>query len=255
MISSNLSSMLRIVGLGCGLLCSLLAGDARAGARPYALVQGIDSLPEGNLELESWFTARRPSNKDTRWDWWFGPVVGITDQLETGLFAIFTQVPPAPAPPGNTSAASQGLLLDSLRLQISYQLAPKGVWPIDVRLRTEVGQPIGGTGHSFWASGIISWDSGPLNVSANVEGWLNRSDQGLDKYIDAALGSSIELFGIARVGGELVGSDHLDHSRTLTAGPTLAFATGRLWVAAHAGTGLTSRSPVVNGRLVLGLLF
>src|SRR5258705_12631401 len=99
------------------LVCA--TSSAVAGPRPYAFTKGVDTLPTAGIELESWFGADNPRTMPgPNWEWWLGPVAGITDELEAGLFAIFAQ----PAPVGDVSSP---LVLDSLRLQASYLLAPK----------------------------------------------------------------------------------------------------------------------------------
>jgi hypothetical protein len=121
------------------LLAALPCTIAQAAGRPYAYTQGVEGLPQTGVEIENWFSAQKPRDGaiGTGLDWWLGPVVGVTDQLETALYAIFVQPPQA----GQTGSA---IGLGALRLQASYLLAPLGRWPVDVRIRADVERPLGG---------------------------------------------------------------------------------------------------------------
>ena len=228
-----------------------MAGAAQAGGRPYAFTQGVDTLPADSLELESWFGAETaPAGGGTTWEWWLGPVVGLTDRLECGLFAVFEQ-PPAGA-----------IALDELRLQVSYSLADKGTWPVDVRVRAEYGQPTTTNGpHTVWLLAIASRDFGIVNLTANAGIWV-AADLHLGAttdnwwFGDYALGVSLAVVRGLRVGGEIFGDFHFattnhDHF----AGPAVAYGQGRFWLSGAVGFGLTQQSDDRYGRLVLGLAF
>ena len=250
--------MVRCSALAALLLCSLVGFEARAGERPYAFVQGVESLPQGGLELENWFGAIRPPNGSaaggTSWEWWLGPVVGITDQLEAGLFGIFLQ----PQAPGDSS---EFLQLDSLRAQVSYALAPRGAWPIDVRVRLEVGVPAADDALTVWASVFAARDFGRLNLTANLVESIEvaKTNGAVSPYFSYGVGVSYAIVGAFRAGGELYGvadSDPgSDDAPWTILGPSLAYATGRLWTALSYGFGLTSQSPRERGRIVVGLAF
>jgi hypothetical protein len=237
------------VGLGVALTCAMTS-DALAGARPYAFTQGVDSLPENDVELESWFTADTPRAGGSGWDWWLGPVVGITDQLEVGLFAIAQQLAPT------ADMAPPPFVLNSLRLQVTYLLAPKAEWPVDVRMRAELRQPIvAGEVYATWLSAIVAKDFAKLNVTANVGSYL-EFDGGPGKYFQYGLGASYELLRGLRGGGELFGDgEYSDASHDHFIGPSVAFGRGRLWFAGTLGFGLDQASSKRRGRLVVGVAF
>lgn len=236
------------------LLLGAQPGAAYAGARPYGFVEGIDSLPESTLELENWFGVQKPrAGGKASWTWWLGPVAGLTDQLEAGLFAIFRQA-------GSTSTRPApevgGLELSSLRLQVTWLLAPKEEWPVDVRVRGELGQPIADDAFTAWASVIAGKDLGPLNLTLNLGSWLRISkEDGVIPYLDGSLGASIDTFGGLRVGAEVFSSTELDEGTRASVGPTLAYGTGRIWLSSHLGVGLTDRTAALRGRIILGVLF
>jgi hypothetical protein len=226
------------------------ASRAEAGVRPYAYIQGFDSLSEMTLELENWFSVRTNEDDVQKWDWWLGPVVGVTDRFEASLFAIFTQ---EVAPEG--VEGTEPLMIQSLRLQLSYQLADKGAWPIDVRLRGEFGQPLDGGGHTAWVSAIGSLDLGPLNFSPNLGVWVKNDPDELVWYFDYGLGASVEAVRGLRLGGEFFGTKIPGEPNRMTAGPSLAYGFGRVWLSANVGLGITDASAPLRGRLVFGVLF
>jgi hypothetical protein len=232
------------------LLGALASMSALAGQRPYAYVQGAESLPQTGLELESWFGASRASvGSPSAWDWWLGPVVGVTDKLELALYAIFIQPP-----------STQAMDLRSFRLQASYLLADRGSWPLDVRVRLELGQPVGPHPYTGWAWLIASRDWGSFNATLNGSFWVKfpgPSQQELEPYADYLAGVSYQFLPGIRLGAELEGEAELTADApqaTLSLGPALAAGTGRIWAAASYDWGVTRHSPGL-GRLVLGLAF
>lgn len=69
-------------------VATLLAGDARAGIRPFIWTWDTQTVPQGDVELEQWLWVRGkpdpdvlPGYKAAYWIWW-GPVMGVTDHLE-----------------------------------------------------------------------------------------------------------------------------------------------------------------------------
>ena len=252
------------------LLLSLLSLPVAEAGRPYAFVEGIDSLHRTGLEIESWTESYRPSNAEGPGaEWWTGPVVGVTDQLEVGLFGIFVQPPTLaeedheqegadPEEEEHEAASSTFLTFDTFRVQVSYLLAERGTWPVDVRMRGQVGLPIAGH-YTVWLSSIVSRDFGKLNLTGNVGGYLEFEDQEIEPYITAGLGSSMALGKGVRVGSEVFGEAEPEEDggwEVLTyAGPTIAYGLDRFWLSTCMGFGLTDDSVLRRGRIVVGLLF
>lgn len=218
---------------------------AGAAERPYAFVQGASTLPESGLELESWFGEAKPRTGPASWDWWLGPVAGVTDRIEVGLFAILGQ-------DGAAQRAPEALALESLRLQLSWALADRGAWPVDVRLRLEASQGVGPERSSVWLWAIAARDLGRFNATANLAGWLELEDP-VERYLDWLAGVSYELARGVRLGAELHGSTELGKESTVFAGPALALGRGRVWVSSAMGFGLGAHGPSHHGRIVIGL--
>src|SRR5437762_1543559 len=181
----------RCLVLAGGVAALLPCRPAAAGPRPYACSQGVDSRPDGTVELESWFSAEKPRSGFAGWDWWLGPVAGLTDRIEAGLFAIFDQ------PPVSGPGVSSSVALSSLRAHASWLLADKGAWPVDVRLRAEYGQRVAaGTPNTGWFTAILSRDLGRLNLTANLGGYLEFADTETVPYF---VGSFASTAGSARL--------------------------------------------------------
>jgi hypothetical protein len=221
---------------------------AAAGPRPYGYLQGFDGLPSGGAELESWFSASRPSSGTAFWDWWIGTTVGVTDRVEAGLFAILVQ------PPRTSGPAS--LALGSLRLPLSVQLADKASWPIDLRVRAELGIPtVSGRSTTAWLTAIASRDQGILNLTANAGAWWAFGRGTTATYIDGGLGASLLIGWGLRAGGELNFDFELGEPVEGFAGGSLAWAAGRFWASAAFGPGLGSGAAQTRGRVIVGLAF
>lgn len=235
---------------------------ARAGGRPYAYTQGFDSLPANSVELENWFgasTVRIGAGLASQWEWWTGPVTGITDRIEAGLFAVLDQ------PLGVAGTQSSAITLSQMRLQLTYSLADKGDWPVDVRVRLEGGLPAQSSVDSTaWLTAILSRDLGGLNVTANLGGWVGKETYPgrAEIYSDYlyALGISYKLGRAFRIGAEAFGETFVNdaagnHEWQHSAGPSISFGTGRVWLAATVGFGIGSEAPVRRSRVVFGLAF
>ena len=239
----------RCLTLLAALAALLPSRAAMAGPRPYGFSQGVDSLPDGTLELESWFSAEKPRSGAAGWDWWLGPVTGLTDRIEAGLFAIFEQ--PAASPGGTSSVA-----LSSLRAHASWLLADKAAWPVDVRLRAEYGQRVAaGTPNTAWLTAIVSRDLGRLNLTANLGGYLEMADDETLSELVGSFASTMELPAGFRLGGEIFTEKELKAGgkTEVWAGPSLAYGRGRFWLAATFGLGLTDDTSQHRGRVLFGL--
>ena len=239
-----------------GTMLLLAAGDARAGGRPYAFVQGTQAVSDGGLELENWFGDVRPrGGAPGDWEWWLGPVVGASDHVEVGLFGIFGQR-------AASSSSAGALSFDSLRLQATWQPVDRGRWPVDVRVRAELGLPVGGERiTSGWLGAIAGKDVGRLDVTANAGGWEEWTQQDgrtrASSYVQGGLGASLAIARGLRAGGELFAWRKVDdaHDHEYVGGPSIAYGQGRFWTAATAGFGIDPGSPRNHARLVVGLLF
>lgn len=225
---------------------------ARAGARAYSYVLGFDSLPQAGAEVENWFGAERDREGETSWEWWTGPVAGITDRTEIAVYGIFYQDPPE-------EDEEPFLVLSSLRIQVGQQFADKGAWPVDLRFVGQVGVPVDpDKGFEAWLSLVASKDIRRLNLTLEAGGWFKFSEKGVVPYLNPGLGASVDLGKGVRLGGEVFTRVRFSPDETRAsffAGPDLAFGVGRFWATAGVSFGLTEQSDFARGRLLLGLAF
>ncbi|HEV8323722.1 MAG TPA: hypothetical protein VG389_19040 [Myxococcota bacterium] len=246
--------------LAAAALLLVLCAPARAlaGARAHAFVQGTDSLPETGLEIENWFGASIPRHGGAAtWEWWLGPVVGLTDHLEAGLFALFYQVPGLPPLMPGGPKTEPAFVFSSLRLQGSWLLADKAAWPVDVRIRLELAMPVDGDAPwETWLSAFVARDLWRFNFTLNAGAWLELSEEeGVTPYYYAALGASFEVITGYRIGAEVwAQAEGAFVEPQLAAGPSVALGLGRFWLAAALGFGAGEESPALRGRLVLGVV-
>ena len=253
-----------------GLVSSIALGafafapaSGHAGGRPYAFTQGTETLPETGLEIETWLGADRPRASTTgpTWDWWIGPTLGLTDQLEVSLFTIFVQ--PANGPNGGS------LSLSSSRLYVSYLLAPRGEWFADVRVRGEFDLPVGKNKDdprplpflallpTVWLSVLASTELGPVNVTVNLGTYMELERSTLSPAAHYSVAAAVDVLEGLKLGVETFGEGKIDQTRPFQffAGPVLGYGHGRLWLATTLGFGLSDRSSQQRGRMVVGIAF
>jgi hypothetical protein len=243
------------------VLAAAPASEAHAGSRPYAFTQGAEGLAANELELESWFTYENPrgmGTTDLAWDWWLGPVTGITDHLEAGLFAIFNE------------PAAGALSLEELRLQITYEPWERGSHAFELRVRGELGVPLQFVpdrgAYSVWLTAIVAKQVGRLDLTANAGVFVEREKEmeasgeiaaESAPYTLVGLGASYDLGVKLRAGLEAYSEVKLaEPANGYWFGPAIAYGTGRFWLAGSFLFGLTGETNTdakQMGRVVLGI--
>jgi hypothetical protein len=248
----------RALALIAGLTVAAVAlpsHTALAGGRPYVFVQGAGAVPADGIEWENWIGTAESRDHSTESEWWTGPVIGVSERLELGVFAVLGQAyDPA-------AAANAGAFLDQLRTQLTWLPVDQGTWPVNVRVRGELGVPLNGEPITqTWLGVIASREFGPVDVTANGAGWLEwhgtHGNADHDLYGFAGAGSSIVVLPGLRAGGEAffkrAARNQADHE--YIAGPSLSYGHGRFWASSTNGLGLDDISPKRRVRLVLGVV-
>ncbi len=231
----------------------VVSPNAMAGPRDYAFTQGTEIVPDKVVELEDWLGATTPrGDGDSAWEWWLGPVAGLTDHVEASLLAVLAQ------------PADAGLALESLRLSLSYAPWAKNERYVDLVVRGEVGIPVAaGQPTTTWLLVILGTDLGGFNLVANAGGFVafDESEAGsvttsTNTYVVYDVGASYELIGRLRIGAELFGQARLGGDDQSTfAGPSVAWRHGRMWLAGTLGFGIGDESAARRARVVLGIAF
>src|SRR5215831_5364481 len=89
--------MRKVVGVLAGLV--LLAGTARAGRRPFLYAYDAPTVPEGDVEIETWldFIHPRHAGQLDEWRWFFGPRWSPTASVELSAFTSLAQTVQPPS--------------------------------------------------------------------------------------------------------------------------------------------------------------
>jgi len=229
-----------------GLL--LLAGPVRADRRDFVRAYQYATQPQGNLEVEVWNDVDAPAAGG------FAQAVltpgielkyGLTDHWDMALYHVFQQDQSSP------------LHCDSWRLETRYRLAERGVWPVDVMLYLEGERPAQLV--QPWELEeklILARDFGPLQLVANFlaeqkilhasEGHLWEIDAGARYELSAALHLAAEVWTIHETAAGVTRTTNF-------AGPSISWASSRIWVQLGAGFGVgDATSGATFVRSVLG---
>lgn len=126
----------------CALSVVLVGARASANPRVLPFTYQHEQLTQGAVELEQFadFTPVRARDATSGEPAWYGFTqfqtefeYGITDRLELGLYVSFV-----PASATGFTDIPRGSEGTGMKQRLRYQLAPTGVWPIDVSLYGEV---------------------------------------------------------------------------------------------------------------------
>ena len=223
------------------------ATAARADRRDFIRAYQYATQPQGNLEVEIWNDVDAPKAGG------FDQAVitprveleyGITDHWDMALYHVFEQAPGEP------------MHFDSWRLETRYRLAERGEWPVDVMLYLEGERPADFT--EPWELEeklILARDFGALQLAVNFvaeqklfsgKGYQWEIDTGARYEFSPALHLGAEFWTIRETGAS-------GASETFNyAGPSISWASSKIWVQIGAGFGVGDSSGATFVRSVLG---
>ena len=216
-----------------GLAPLLLAGAAWADRRDFVRAYQYATQPEGNLEVEVWNDVDAPpaggfdqAVQTTRFELEYG----LTDHWDVALYHVLEQDPAAP------------LHFDSWRLETRYRLAEKGLWPVDVMLYLEGERPAAfGDPWEIEEKIILGRDFGPLQLVTNLVAEQKVLDAAEGHLWEIDAGARWELAPAWHVAGEFWTTHETVNGVTNAAwyaGPSISWASSRVWVQLGAGFGL-----------------
>jgi hypothetical protein len=256
------------------MLAALLLwqGAAWAGRRPFLYAHDVAMVPEGDVELETWFDYVNQKaqvlpgmeNPDL-WRFWWGPRWSPVDGVEiTALISLQQNEDPGVGPDGMPkdpiAAFWAGLLearwrstpkpFGSLMLQLDLRL---GFDPdLPHQIQPQVGWVRRGgrfveTLQVGYAKGFGHADYDWLTWRAGVAVDVIRGE------ISAPLQIGIESFGELMLTNTSANDFHTGRNSAGLVGPTVSVARGRLWFTGGVLFGVSDQSPSAYVRGIIGL--
>ena len=244
----GLRMRMRIIISFNALLAMAIAPAARADRRTMIRAYEYMTQPQGNLELEIWNDVDAPKEGGFDQATTLHRVeleYGVTDNWDFALYHVFAQQPGA------------SLKFDSWRLETRYRLFEKNVLPLDVELYLEGERPADFTAPwEIEEKLILEKDFGRFALVANFvaaqkimhlyDGHAWEVDAGARYELVPQLRLGAEFWTIQdTVAGVTTGSYY--------AGPSISFATSKLWLQVGAGFGVGDTAGGTFVRSVIGL--
>lgn len=247
-------TVLALVFLAC-----VVPRTADAGRTFYGWLYSTEVVPERGVELQTWVQDENDKyssrNKETWLAW--GPLIGITDELELGLPVEleWADVPSPDSMPGRRTSFT----LKRFGIEARYRLAspdPVEAPALVPLVRLAVKRDVTARSNvRVEGDAVLSWQSGTLQVLADVglTGDLASSASHLELH--PGIGISALATGELRVGAEIYSELSLDTRAEswAVAGPDLSWTHGRFWVSGAFGIGLYRVQ--VAPRVIWGIAF
>lgn len=222
------------------LILACLAPSAHAGRSFYGWLYGTEVLPERGVELQTWLletNGKAGSAPDTSSIWW-GPLIGVTDQLELSLPVEMVWR----AGDGMDNPAS--FTFKRFGLEARYRLAPADAAEAPALvplLRVAVKRDVTERSSLVVEADVVaSYEVGRLQalIDAGIYGDLQSSDRRWNFRPGA--GVSVAVTSELRVGAEAyVELDLRSKSESWAiVGPNLAWTHGRFWLSGAFGIGV-----------------
>jgi len=220
------------------IFASLLPRTAHAGRSFYGWLYGTEVLPERAVELQTWIleTNGKEVSDGKETSIWWGPLIGVTDQLELSL--------PMELEWKQSDVAPASFTFKRFGLEARYRLVSSD--PVDAPafaplLRVAVKRDVT-VRDSVIVEGdlVASYEVGALHALADLGavGVLTSDDQVWQ--VRPGAGVSFALTSELRGGAEVYAELHLDSKSESWAavGPNLAWTHGRFWLSAAFGIGV-----------------
>lgn len=157
--------MLRLASAVTLAVLAASSSAARADVRSFTHTYEYSTVPEGRTAVELWHTQGRSTWDKTSPQFYQGILEiehGITDHWDMAMYTVLAQV--ATEDP----ATSEGLHLDSVRLETRYRFADRGEWPIDTLVYLELAKDFGQSVYEIEGKVIGARDFDKVTVAANA---------------------------------------------------------------------------------------
>ena len=229
------------------LLAALLAPEARADRRTLIRAYEYMTQPQGNLELEIWNDVESP--KAGGFD--AATTVhrieleyGITDHWDVALYHVFEQ------------SKADPFHFDSWRVETRYRFLEQNALPIDIMLYLEGERPADFTQPWELEEKLILEKSfGRFGLVANLVA-EQKLFSGAGHSWEVDLGARYEVVPQLRLGAEFWTIQETANGVTEGSyflGPSVSWASSKLWLQLGAGFGLGDSSGATFVRSVLGI--
>ncbi len=243
-----------------GVMAMAMSGTAHAGRGDYGWLYSTEVLPERSVELQQWVWEEDDKDgpahtKETKL--WWGPVIGVTDQLEVALpieFAWTGADDPA------TGASTARFTLTDYGVDVRYRFVSQD--PVDKpafapMLRVALKRDVTDRAAVIAEADLVaSYDFTPEVQAAVDIGFAGEVKSGdHDFELKPAVGVSVKAVGDVRFGAEAFAD--IDSKDSIyswaVVGPNMAVTHGRFWFSAAFGIGVyhINYAP----RLIWGVLF
>jgi len=220
------------------IVACLAPRTAHAGRDFYGWLYGTEVMPERGVELQTWIYEQNDKygthGKET-WLWW-GPLIGVTDQLELAL--------PIELWWADADMSHPSFSLKRFGAEVRYRLvsqdpvdAPRFAPLVrlaikrDVALRDDV---------RLEGDAVASYEVGALHalIDVGAVGDITPHDHRFELHPGA--GVSLAVTGELRVGAEIYAeiNSQLASESWAIVGPDLAWTHGRFWLSGAVGIGI-----------------
>jgi hypothetical protein len=217
----------------------LAPSTASAGRTDFGWLFGTETMPERGVELQSWVYEEngRPGLPDETSLWW-GPVIGITDQLELSL-------PIEASWQAGGTFGGPGFTLTDYGADLRYRFVsadPVEAGPLVPLVRLAVKRDVLAR-DSVIVEGdfVLGYQDG--RVHALLDAGVTSEFSSAEQYVYARPGAgvSIQAVGDLRFGAEVTSYVQVAGDgdyQWVAAGPNLAWTHGRFWLSAAFAIGI-----------------
>ncbi len=235
-------------------LVAAVGGNAHAGRSFFGWLYGTEVLPERGVELQTWVAEenRTGANHERTTSIWWGPLIGITDQLELAL--------PIEALWYVADDRKPGFTVDRFGVEARYRFVSQD--PVDrpafaplarLAIKRDV---VARDSVRLEGDFVAAYDAGPVQILGDVGFVCTRSASAPNLLeLHPGAGVSVEVIDDLRFGVEGYGEIELKSGgdKWFIAGPNMAWTHGRFWLSAAFGIGLTGIQTAP--RVQWGILF
>jgi len=235
------------------VVACLLPRTAHAGRSFYGWLYGTEVLPERGVELQTWIIEQNEKYgaQDKESSLWWGPLIGVTDQLELAL--------PIEMEWAITDDNATSFTFRRFGIEARYRLVsvdPADAPPLVPLIRVAAKRDVSARDAvRAEADAVLSFEAGRLHALVDVGFVSDIRPHSRHSELRPGGGLSLRVAGELRLGAEVyseISFDSLGESWA-AAGPNLAWTHGRFWLSGAFGIGVYHVK--VSPRVMWGIAF